>query len=335
MQTIVLEAALIPSKLTRASVGVIQRPDGTVLLNERPQGKPWSGYWEFPGGKIEENETPEQAMKRELQEELGITVTHAYPWLTRRFDYPAKFHDNGQLASPAKTVQLHFFVVTAWLGEPQGLEQQRLSWQSPAAVSVSPMLPANAPILGALNLPRLYAISNLSELGEPAFFNGLQRALDKGLSLLQLREKRLSFAAFSVFFERVMEMVKPYSAKVLLNSHGPYSLGNLPAHGVHFTARDLMQLSAKPAAMVCGASCHNAVELAKAAQLGLDYVLLSPVQPTASHPAASSLGWQGFGQLIGDYSLPVYALGGMQLSDLPLARSYGAHGLAMQRGCWL
>ncbi len=335
MQTTALDAALVASTVTHAAVGVIQRPDGSVLLNERPLGKPWSGYWEFPGGKIEDNETPEQALKRELQEELGITVTHAYPWLTRRFDYPAKFHDNGQLASPAKTVQLHFFVVTAWLGEPQGLEQQRLSWQSPAAVSVSPMLPANTPILGALNLPRLYAISNLSEMGEEAFFAGLQRALDNGLGILQLREKQLSAAAFSVFFERVMAMAKPYSTKVLLNSHGPYGLGDLPAHGMHFTARDLMQLSAKPEAMLCGASCHNDYELAKAAQLGLDYVLLSPVQATASHPAASSLGWRGLAQLIKGYGLPVYALGGMQLSDLPLARSYGAHGLAMQRACWL
>jgi mutator protein MutT len=69
MPTTVPDASLDSGSLTRAAVGVIQRADGWVLLNERPLGKPWSGYWEFPGGKIEENESPEQALKRELQEE--------------------------------------------------------------------------------------------------------------------------------------------------------------------------------------------------------------------------------------------------------------------------
>jgi 8-oxo-dGTP diphosphatase len=335
MPTTVPDASLDSGSLTRAAVGVIKRADGWVLLNERPLGKPWSGYWEFPGGKIEENESPVQALKRELQEELGITVTQAYPWLTRRYAYPAKYLDNGQLASAAKTVQLHFFVVAAWSGDPQGMEGQKLSWQSTNAVSVSPLLPANAPIIDALNLPRLHAISNLSEMGELAFFQSLQRALDGGLGLLQLREKQLTASAFARFFQRVMTMTAPYATKIVLNSHGPYACGDWPAHGMHFTARDLMQLSVKPAGMLCGASCHDAKELAKAAQLALDYVLLSPVQSTASHPDGDTLGWSGFSNLIQDYPLPVYALGGMRHKDELLARSHGAHGLAMQRHCWI
>lgn len=335
MPTTDLDGAVARQTVTHAAVGVIQGPDGRVLLTERPIGKPWSGYWEFPGGKIELNESPEQALKRELQEELGITVTGAYPWLTRRFSYPATDQANGQLAAPAKTVCLHFFVVHAWLGEPSGLEKQALSWQSPAALSVSPMLPANAPIVHALNLPRLYAISNLAELGEEDFFKRLQRALDNGLTLLQLREKQLPEKDFRDFFERVMRMAAPYSAKVLLNSHGPYAVGTLPADGVHYTAHDLWQLSTKPSGILCGASCHNAQELAKAAQLGLDYVLLSPLLSTASHPNAPSLGWTEFGRLIADYPLPVYALGGMQTSDLSQARAHGAHGLAMLRAMWI
>lgn len=335
MQITALDPAIASSRLTRAAVGVIQRADGSVLLNERPPGKPWSGYWEFPGGKIEENESPLEALQRELQEELGITVSQAYPWLTRRYAYPANYLDNGQLASPAKTVQLHFFVVNDWLGEPRGLEKQKLSWQSPAAVSVSPLLPANAPVVHALNLPRLYAISNLGEMGEAAFFDGLQRALDRGLSLLQLREKALSASAFALFFERVVSMTRPYAVKLLLNSDCAYTDCAGRADGMHYSARDLMQLSAKPAGLLCGASCHTADELAKAAQLALDYVVLSPVLSTLSHPDAPSLGWAKFRQLIAEYPLPVYALGGMQHEHLSLARSHGAHGLAMQRHGWL
>ena len=84
--------------------------NGSVLLAERPAGKPWSGYWEFPGGKVEANETPLEALKRELKEELGIVVQRAYPWLTRSFDYADKLRADGVIEVPAKTVKLHFFI---------------------------------------------------------------------------------------------------------------------------------------------------------------------------------------------------------------------------------
>ena len=122
-------AKLTPVTITHAAVGVIQHENGLVLLAQRPIGKPWAGYWEFPGGKIEANETPLHALTRELQEELGITVTLAYPWLTRTFDYEANHDSDGVLETPAKTVKLHFFIVTQWQGEPAGLECQALSWQ--------------------------------------------------------------------------------------------------------------------------------------------------------------------------------------------------------------
>ncbi|MBA2484433.1 MAG: NUDIX domain-containing protein, partial [Nitrosomonas sp.] len=78
------------------------RPDGSFLLARRPEGKPYPGYWEFPGGKIETGESPLAALERELQEELGIHITLAYPWITRVFTYTHA------------TVRLHFFRVTTW-----------------------------------------------------------------------------------------------------------------------------------------------------------------------------------------------------------------------------
>jgi 8-oxo-dGTP diphosphatase len=108
----------------------------------------------------------------------------------------------------------------------------------------------------------------------------------------------------------------------------------LKAAGVHFSSQDLMQLKTKPEGLLAGASCHNSQELAQAEALGLDYVLLSPVQATRSHPDAEPLGWDNFTDLIEDYALPVYALGGMRTDDLHVARSQGAHGIAMQRDIW-
>ena len=170
MTTFIASSSVTTSYIVEAAVGIIQHKNGLVLLAERPAGKPWAGYWEFPGGKVEVNETPEQALKRELQEELGIKVTLCYPWITRIFNYPAKYDDIGNLESLAKTVKLHFFVVVDWQGEPSGLERQILSWQSPINLNVDPILPANAPIFSGLGLGSIYAITNLSELGEVLFF---------------------------------------------------------------------------------------------------------------------------------------------------------------------
>ncbi len=324
--------------ITQAAVGVIQRKDGFVLLAERPAGKPWAGYWEFPGGKVERDEKPAQALVRELDEELGITVKSYYPWLTRSFDYPAKYNAQGELEALAKTVLLHFFIVTEWEGKPQGLERQLLSWQSPDFPQVSPILPANNPIFSALNLPHVYAISNVGEMGRRLFFERLDLALNNGLKMMQVREKQLSTQDLSTLSTQIVSKAKPYGAKVFLNgSDAALTLSlalKVGATGIHLSSGALMQLKAKPVEILCGASCHNEAELARAARLGLDYVMLSPVAQTQSHPNAQVLGWDNFAALIKTYALPVYALGGMRIKHLHQAKSLGAHGIAMLREAW-
>jgi len=312
---------LITRETVDAAVGVLRRADGQVLLAQRPEGKPWAGWWEFPGGKIEQGENALLALKRELREELGIEVLTAYPWLTRSFDYPER------------QVNLHFYMVRDWLGDPQGCEMQLLSWQYPDSLNVSPMLPANAPILNALCLPDVYAITNLQELGEAVFFERLQTALDTGLRMIQVREKQLSREAMTNFSSKVIALAKSYGAKVLLNSELELAQ-TLGADGIHINSHELMQMSTKPEGMICGASCHNALELAQAKQLGLDFVLLSPVLATQSHPEAEALGWISFSNYLLGYPLPVYALGGMQRKHLLTAWKHGAHGIAMQRAVW-
>lgn len=307
--------------VVHAAVAVLQREDGQVLLAERPEGKPWAGWWEFPGGKIEAGEAAVDALARELQEELGVVVTQATPWLTRHFEYPER------------QVQLHFFMVRAWDNEPQGCEGQRLSWQHPSSLSVGPMLPANEPILAALSLPAVYAISNASEMGKAAFITALQAALDNGLQLLQLREPEFSLPEMQAFATQVLELAQPYAARVLINGDIE-SARAWGLHGVHLPSKALMALQQRPEGMLCAASCHDVAQLRQAEQLALDFAVLSPVQATLSHPEATILGWQGFSQVLAGNGIPVYALGGLRLEDLKTAQRHGAHGIAMQRAVW-
>ncbi len=297
------------------------REDGMVLLGNRPTGKPWAGWWEFPGGKIEDGETALEALQRELDEELGIQATEVYPWLVRTFDYPEK------------TVKLNFFIVKSWQGEPVGREGQLLSWQPTKSLTVEPMLPANTPILGALSLPPVYAITNMLEMGEALFFKALELQLEKGLKLIQVREKQLSQDALIAFAKKVIARARHYGASVLINSEIDDVI-KAGADGVHLNSIALMDWSEKPDGLLVAASCHNAQEMAKARELNLDFVMLSPVLSTLSHPEAQGMGWAAFAKIKQDYPLPVYALGGMQPSTLKNSWQAGAHGIAMQRAVW-
>ncbi|HXU93785.1 MAG TPA: Nudix family hydrolase [Gallionella sp.] len=309
------------TKIVEVSAAVLQKPDGSFLLAQRPSDKIWAGYWEFPGGKVEPGETAHHALVRELREELGIEVQTAYPWLTRVFTYPHA------------TVRLNFFRVTEWAGELHPHEGQQFAWQHPPEVQVDPILPANAPILRALALPTLYAISNAAELGIDEFLRRLERALGSGLRLVQLREKNLSHGALRELVRRVVEMAHAHRAKVLLN--GDVALAQeVGADGVQLTAKQLTELRERPAVEWCAASCHNAEELHRAEALGCDFALLSPVLPTRSHPGAPHLGWDNFAAISAGSSIPVYALGGLTYGDMQCAWRHGAHGIALLRQAW-
>jgi 8-oxo-dGTP diphosphatase len=300
---------------------VLMREDGRFLLGQRPAGKVYAGYWEFPGGKIEQGETPAAAVARELHEELGIEINRAHPWIIRDYDYAHA------------AVRLRFYRVFEWSGELHGRENQLFAWQRPEAISVDPVLPANAPILRALRLPPVYGITNAAELGEREFLRRLERALAGGLRLVQVREKEMAAEALGRFAARVVKLAHAADARVLINADAALA-ARVGADGVHLTATQLAGLDRRPAVDLVGASCHDAEELARACELGADFAVLGPVQPTPSHPGAPGMGWDAFAALLQDNPLPVYALGGLAPADLNAACERGAHGISMMRGAW-
>jgi 8-oxo-dGTP diphosphatase len=300
---------------------VLQRPDGSFLLAQRPAGKVYEGYWEFPGGKVEAGEAPEAALARELHEELGIDATRAYPWITRDYDY-----DHA-------AVRLRFYRVTQWSGELHGRENQAFSWQRTDAVTVSPLLPANGPILRALAFPAFYGVSNAAEVGTHIFLERLESALQGGLRLVQIREKSMAPAARASLVAQALPLVRERGASLLVN--GDDALAALAgADGVHLTSAELMASRSRPGFRIVGASCHDERELARAAELGVDLAVLGPVAQTATHPGSPALGWERFRKLVANYPLPVYAIGGLEAGDLDQAWAAGAHGIAAIRGAW-
>ena len=308
--------------IVRVAAAVVLRADGQVLLAQRPAGKAYAGYWEFPGGKLEPGESPRAALDRELREELGLQVRRAAPWLVQRFVYP---HAH---------VELHFFRVFAWDGEPVGHDGQAFAWQTPGRFDVAPLLPANTAVLRALVLPPVYAITMAADLGEEAFLARARSALEHGVRLIQLREKDWPAARQHALADALLVLAARTGAQVLLNGDAERARA-WGCAGVHWTAAALAAATERPAGMLCAASCHTREDIDRAATLGVDFAVLGPVLPTPTHAGAPALGWEGFARCVATTAIPVFALGGLAASDLDTAIMQGAHGVALRRGAWV
>lgn len=309
-------------KITDVAAAVIFRDDGQFLLGQRGPGTFYPGYWEFPGGKVEAGETPRDAIVRELREELGIEVIAATPWIVREHVY-AHAH-----------VRLHFFRITEWRGELRDHVHTALLWQQPAAPTAEPMLPANGPLFAALKLPPLYGITHAWQIGIAAQLAALDAALARGLKLVQLRERSLPEMQRESFASAAVARCQQRGARVLVNGDAQLARA-LGADGLHLPARQLMALAQRPSFPLVAASCHERRELEHAARLGLDFAVLGPLKPTATHPGDAGIGWESFARLVAGLPLPVYAIGGLSPSDMRDALNAGAQGIAAMRAAWV
>ncbi|MBV4396389.1 Nudix family hydrolase [Advenella alkanexedens] len=305
------------------AVGVIIRDNGEILLGQRPKGKPWEDWWEFPGGKIEAGESVHQALCRELKEELDITVEQATPWVNFVHEYPKNI------------VHLAFWKVTRWQGTPTGLENQQLAWTQPeSAEQLGQLLPASLPPLKWLGIPDRYAISAIgSAANAPAWLEKLDSLLDRGIRLFQLREPNWDEGPKAESLKALMleihQRCHQKGARLIINSIHPKAWWSL-ADGVQLRAQDALLLEERPLPedKLVGVSAHNLADLLYANIIQADFTVLGHVLPTASHPKQPPLGWESFTQLSAEAGLPVFAIGGMNETLLPVAQQNGAHGIA-------
>lgn len=312
-----------PGKQIHVMAGAIADDAGRILVTRRPEHVHQGGLWEFPGGKLEPGEDPQQGLARELAEELGITVYASRPLIRVHHDYGDRH------------ILLDVRRVEAFGGTPCGLEGQPLDWLRPEAMDPDRFPAADRPIITALKLPQLLLITGPNPADAPVFLARLERALESGIRLVQLRAHELDRNAYARLAERAFDLCGRHGARLILN-RAPDEAQRLPRNGLHLSARVLGSLGARPGrpGELVGASCHDQVELAAAARLGLDYALLSPVRKTRSHPHAVPLGWDAFSALANPQPLPIYALGGLDPTDLGDAIHHGAQGIAAIGGLW-
>ncbi len=308
-----------PSRSIHVVAAVITDARGRILLNRRTGDSDMAGLWEFPGGKREPGESSEQALVRELQEELGIEAEIG-EWV---MEVPQLY--------PDKRLRLEVRMVRQWKGTARGREGQAITWVAADKLGRYSMPPADLPVVAALHQPDRYLITPDVAGDTQAWLAGLETAIDAGLRRVQLRTPA---APDRVALAR--EAVQRFGRQAELLLNRDIDLARELGVGVHLGGEQLLQLEARPLpqSQPVAASCHDLAQLQAAQRLGCDFAVLGPVQATASHPGATPLGWSGFEQLRERISLPIYAIGGMTPEDVVTARRHGALGVAAIRSLW-
>ncbi|MFC7087938.1 Nudix family hydrolase [Halomonas salifodinae] len=314
---------MVKRRVHVAAAAIVSRDTRQVLIARRPSTVDQGGLWEFPGGKLAPYETGFEALKRELHEELGVEIRRAQPLIRVHHEYPDKH------------ILLDVWQVHDFAGEPFGREGQAVRWVPMEELYNYPFPAANLPILRAVMLPTEYLISD-EEADDEVFLGRLQRALtEDGVRLVQLRAKSLDREAYLARAERALALCREHGAQLLLNGE-PELLEAVDADGIHLTSERLMQLERRPIAegKWLSASTHDKAQLDQAGRIGCDFVTLSPLRTTPSHPEVAPLGWHDFQQLVETAAMPVFALGGMTRFDADHARAVGAQGIASIRDFW-
>ena len=305
--------------MLHVAVAVIRDAQGRVLLSRRREGTHLAGLWEFPGGKLEPGESIGQALRREIHEETGLEIKDHRPLIGIRYHYPEK------------SVFLDTHLITVWSGKAHGREGQEIAWIDRGMLHDYALPEADKPILTALSLPEFYAFTPPVIQSEEGFLLDLEKTLDAGIRLVQLRLP--GYASIASLAQKAVALCERAGATLMVKEP---ELARRLGCGLHLRAADLMRLEERPiaASRPLAASCHSEEEAIRAERIGADFITLSPVMPTASHPDAETLGWERFTTLVQRVNLPVYALGGLGETELETAWSNGAQGVAAIRGLW-
>ncbi|MCW9023695.1 MAG: Nudix family hydrolase [Gammaproteobacteria bacterium] len=309
------------TEVVHVAVGVLVNQQGQILISKRATNTHQGGLWEFPGGKLESNECVQDALKREFHEELGVEVLASSPLIRIPHSYPDK------------DVLLDVWKINQVEGKAHGREGQPVQWVEPEDLINYSFPAANHPIISAVRLPTEYMITGEFTDADD-FIYRLDQGLKQGIRLVQLRLPE-NEQMNSDLINRAIEICQKHNAWILLNT-APEQLEQFKSDGIHLNRHRLMQCEQRPVSKDkwLSASVHNLTELQQAHKIGVDFVLVSPVQKTQSHPDVEPIGWEGLHELTECSVCPVYALGGMERNNLVNAQLQGAQGIAAISSLW-
>ena len=297
-------------------VGVIHNDSKEIFISRRKKNQFMSGYWELPGGKVENNEDLSSALKRELFEEIGIKI--------EKFSLIQTIHQQYS----ERIIDLSIYVIDKYSGTPVGKEGQDFSWCSIEKFKEYKLLPTMWKIIKRLSLPKSYWITPDNHNSNSVFEECNQR-LSERVKIIQLRSKSQLDKAYIDNFNKLCQLNQ---AKLVLNM--PHIDFDEPCDGWHLTSIELMTTSTRefPDDKLFGASAHSLIEAKHAEKISVDYISLSPINETPSHPQTQILGWEKASEIIIQCKVPIYLLGGMDKDSMDKALSIGAQGIAGIRG---
>lgn len=293
-------------------VGIIRNNLREVFIAKRQKNQFMSDFWELPGGKVENGEDHGDALKRELFEETGIKV-RGYS-LTQII----------QQQYPEKMINLSVFTINDYSGIPIGKEGQDYTWCDIENFANYKLLPTMWKIIKKVSLPNSYWITpdnhNSSET-----LALCKEHIANGTKIIQLRSKHQLEKSY---IEKYNKLCQLNNVKLILNL--PQMTFEEQCDGWHLTTKKLMNFSTKELAekRLIGASTHNLLEVRHAEKMSMDYISLSPINTTPSHPNTKILGWSAASKIISKSSLPIYLLGGMDKNSMSQALDLGAQGIA-------
>jgi len=310
------------SSRVHVAVGVILNTKNQVLISKRHDHLHQGGLWEFPGGKVEKEESVETALQRELLEELNIKPIELRPLISVPHDYNDK------------QVYLDVYKVTAFTGIPVSSDQQELQWVDIADLYNYIFPAANAAIVSALMLPDNCVITGAIESVESCKLK-VQVAVARSIGLIQLRQKEMPDVDYLALSNELLDITQSSKTRIILNSSLELFM-QTNADGLHFTGQRLRDCKQRPIAAdkLFSVSTHTLEELEHAVNIGADFAMLSPVLPTQSHPGKPALGWETFNDIVRQISIPVYALGGMKPEYIKQAWNHGGQGIAAISALW-
>lgn len=305
-------------------VAIIKNAKQEVLVSRRKSDAHLGDLLEFPGGKVEKNETSAEALRRELAEELNIQLIKATPLIQIPYTYSDQ------------KILLDAYLVSEYLGDIAAHEGQEIYWNSVESMNDDNFPAANYGLIRALKLPRIFPVTPSYSQDPRNFLMKFESVVSKDpIKIIQLRSHELEHLEYVKLAKKCAVLCSNYGVLLIVNCEVNI-LDESQAVGIHLTSDKLVKTKKRPVGgtKLVGASCHDQKDIDHANKLRLDYIFIGPVIEKNFSKNSKTLGWDGFAALSKNSLVPAYAIGGLSETDTDACVSHGGHGIAAIRSFW-